>query len=111
MQPDSGSSPPKDVSELKERIVSRTREFPASIKRILELGFTRPDAIAFGNASSIAAKCELAPSSVSRTVRALGYASFREFRQIYRDHLLTVSRGSRAASADKRCRPHARCRF
>jgi DNA-binding MurR/RpiR family transcriptional regulator len=79
---------PKDVAELKKLIVSRSKEFPESLKRILELSFTRPEAIAFSNVSSLAACCRIAPSSV----KALGYRSFGDFRQIYRDHILTQSR-------------------
>lgn len=85
---------PKDVAELKKLIVCRSREFPESLKRVLELSFTRPDAIAFSNVASLAASCQIAPTSVSRTVKALGYKSFRDFRQIYRDHILTLSRRS-----------------
>ena len=68
--------------------------FPVSLKRMLELSFARPEAIAFGNAASVAARCQIAPSSVSRVVKALGYGSFRDFRQIYRDHMLALSRRS-----------------
>jgi len=89
---------PKDVAELKKLIVSRNREFPESLKRVLELSFMQPEAIAFSNASSLAADCQIAPSSVSRSVKALGYRSFRDFRQIYRNHILMLSRRSSFAS-------------
>ncbi|NTJ67693.1 MurR/RpiR family transcriptional regulator [Agrobacterium rhizogenes] len=89
---------PKDIAELKMLVVSRTKEFPESLKYMLELSFRRPEAVAFSNASSLAADCQIAPSSISRMVKALGYRSFREFRQVYRDHVLALSRRSSFAS-------------
>ncbi len=85
---------PRDIAELKMLVVSRTREFPEPLKCMLELSFRRPDTIAFSNASSLAANCEIAPSSISRMVKVLGYRSFRDFRQVYRDHVLALSRRS-----------------
>ena len=92
MQVSQISDAPNDIAELKQLVISRRTEFPESLKRVLELSFTRPEAIAFSNASSLAAICQIAPSSVSRSVKALGYRSFRDFRQIYRDHILSLSR-------------------
>ncbi len=100
MAQDKAFQTPRDVAELKMLVVSRAREFPESLKRVLELSFTKPEAIAFSNASSLAATCHIAPSSVSRTVKALGFGSFRDFRQIYRNHIVTLSRRSSFAFRD-----------
>jgi len=92
--------PPCDIAGLRALIISGKLVFPDAHKRILEMGFATPSAIAFGNATSIATKCGIAPSSVWRITTFLGFRSFREFRQLFRDDLLARKR--RAVSPAER---------
>lgn len=100
--------PPRGIAELRTLISSGKLIFPDAHKRILEMGFARPDVIAFGNATSIGGQCGIAPSSVWRITTFLGFRSFREFKQLFRDDLVARKRGaiSTAESAEKTASPH-----
>jgi DNA-binding MurR/RpiR family transcriptional regulator len=82
-----GRAPPQNMHELRILVASGELEFSEGFRRILETGFKYPDAIAFGNTVSIASKCNISASTVTRMIKLLGFASFRDFRKIYRNHL------------------------
>ena len=97
------SLPPCDVSELRSIIVSRRLDVPEGIRAVLEIGFSRPELIAFGNARSIAQLCGIAPSTVWRVTTFLGFAHFRDFKRLYQSDL----QARRKSSVAIFCHPEA----
>ena len=95
------SLPPRDVSELRSIIVSRRLGVPEGIRVVLEIGFSKPELIAFGSAKSIAQLCGIAPSTVWRVTTFLGFAHFRDFKRLYQSEL----RARRTSSLVICCHP------
>jgi len=50
-----------------------------------------PEIVAFGTAQSLADRCGVSPSTVARVAIALGFDNFREFRQVFRQHIREIS--------------------
>ncbi|WP_064684286.1 MurR/RpiR family transcriptional regulator [Rhizobium bangladeshense] len=78
---------PTSVSELRSAIAGTGGDYPAAVKQILELAFRHPDLVAFGSASSVAVTCAVSPSTVMRAARHVGFDTFRDFRQLFRDEV------------------------
>ncbi|MBM2709965.1 MurR/RpiR family transcriptional regulator [Mesorhizobium caraganae] len=78
---------PSDVSDLKGMIASRTITLPEQQEQVARMALAKPDVIAFGTVSSIAAECSVSPSTVVRAATGLGFADFRDFRGFFRLHL------------------------
>ncbi|MBY3026987.1 MurR/RpiR family transcriptional regulator [Rhizobium leguminosarum] len=82
---------PTSVSELKQFIVATRLRLPEQQERVARIALANPEAVAFGTARSLAEKCVVAPSTVVRVANALGFESFREFRQLFRQHVRSIS--------------------
>lgn len=79
--------PPKSLAELRLIIASRKLVLPRQLEYILRGAMCKPELVAFGTARSIARACSVSPTTVVRLSRFLGFASFHEFRRLFREHL------------------------
>ena len=83
---------PTNVSELKQLIVATGLRLPEQQERVARLALAHPEIVAFGTAHSLASRCVVSPSTVVRVANALGFASFKEFRQCFRQHVRLITR-------------------
>lgn len=75
------------VTNLKMLILKRELAFSGVLESVLRFLLHRPDRIAFGSAKSVAAECGVSASTIHRLVQHCGYASFRDMRRAFRDHM------------------------
>jgi DNA-binding MurR/RpiR family transcriptional regulator len=80
-------SPPRDIAELKELIGRRLILLPPKMLCVIKYALENPTDMALSMIGSVARNCEVAESSVSRTVRAVGFEHFKEFRELFRREL------------------------
>jgi DNA-binding MurR/RpiR family transcriptional regulator len=79
--------PPKDLSEIKQRIVSGEVFFSERSERVLRIVIEDPGLAAFGTISSVARACSVSPATVTRAARALGFKHFRDLRAVFREYV------------------------
>ncbi|WEX86693.1 transcriptional regulator [Sinorhizobium garamanticum] len=79
--------PPKSLLELNLLIASRKIILPPRLERVLRGTLANPDIVAFGTARSVAAACSVSSTTVVRLACLLGFRSFRELRELFRQHL------------------------
>ncbi|MDF0699421.1 MurR/RpiR family transcriptional regulator [Rhizobium sp. MC63] len=82
---------PTSISELKQFIVATGLRLPEQQERVARLALAHPEIVAFGTAHSLADRCMVSPSTVVRVANALGFESFKEFRQFFRQHVRAVA--------------------
>jgi DNA-binding MurR/RpiR family transcriptional regulator len=81
------SSPPRDFPALKARIAERAASLPKRLTQIAAYALERPDEIAFGTVSSIAAAAQVQPSALVRFSQAMGYQGFSGMQEVFRSRL------------------------
>ena len=79
--------PPASLRELKFMIARKEVVFPGELGRVMRAVLDRPETIAFGTVTSVAAACGVSPTTVVRLARHLGFASFRDLKRVFQDHL------------------------
>ncbi|WP_352943509.1 hypothetical protein [Mesorhizobium sp. M1050] len=79
------------IAELKDMIVATRLSLPEQQERVARTALAHPEIVAFGTAQSLADRCEVSPSTVVRVATALGFDNFREFRQVFRQHIREIS--------------------
>ncbi|MDW9366463.1 MurR/RpiR family transcriptional regulator [Sinorhizobium meliloti] len=82
-----GRMPPSNLRELKAMIAKKQVVFPGERKRVMRAILDHPEIIAFGTATSIAAACGVSSATVVRLAGHLGFRKFRDFKNLFRDHL------------------------
>jgi DNA-binding MurR/RpiR family transcriptional regulator len=82
---------PTTIAELKDMIVATGLSLPEQQERVARTALARPEIVAFGTAQSLADRCVVSPSTVVRVATALGFDNFREFRQVFRQHIREIS--------------------
>jgi DNA-binding MurR/RpiR family transcriptional regulator len=79
--------PPKDLSEIKQRIVSGEVVFSDGSERFLRTVLADPALVAFGTVESVARACSVSPATLARAVHACGFTGFRDMRTVFRQHV------------------------
>lgn len=79
--------PAKTLKELRSQIISRQIIVPSTLETIARLAFDTPSVVAFETGNAFAKRSGVPPQTVARLARSLGFKSFRDFRDIFRDHL------------------------
>ncbi|GLR53609.1 MurR/RpiR family transcriptional regulator [Shinella yambaruensis] len=79
--------PPADIGELKRTIVKRQLSLPRRVRVVLRTALEEPYLVAFGTAGSLAQACCVGETTVLRTSKCLGFASYTQFRGLFRTHL------------------------
>ncbi|RVH38732.1 MurR/RpiR family transcriptional regulator [Sinorhizobium meliloti] len=82
-----GRMPPSNLRELKAMIAKKQVVFPGGRKRVMRAILDHPEIIAFGTATSIANECGVSTATVVRLAGHLGFGKFRDFKNLFRDHL------------------------
>ncbi|MER8429223.1 MurR/RpiR family transcriptional regulator [Mesorhizobium caraganae] len=82
---------PTTIAELKDMIVATRLSLPEQQERVARTALAHPEIVAFGTAQSLADRCGVSPSTVVRVATALGFDNFREFRQVFRQHIREIS--------------------
>ncbi|MGR9250526.1 MurR/RpiR family transcriptional regulator [Rhizobium leguminosarum] len=82
---------PTAIAELKDMIVATGLSLPYQQERVARTALAYPEIVAFGTAQSLADRCGVSPSTVVRVATALGFDNFREFRQVFRQHIREIS--------------------
>ena len=72
-------------------IASRQVVFPGQLERVVRTALAEPELIAFGSSYSVARACSVSQTSVVRLADVLGFASFREMKTLFEQHLRSVS--------------------
>ncbi|MCD1266998.1 hypothetical protein B5M44_22470 [Shinella sumterensis] len=80
-------NPPENFVEIKRRIVSGHGTFSEDAERLVKVALEDPAAIAFGTVASVARKCSVSMTTVTRTARILGFSGFRDLRAVFRTYL------------------------
>jgi DNA-binding MurR/RpiR family transcriptional regulator len=78
---------PKNFSELRSMIATKSVIFPDQVKSVVRKALAEPELIAFGSTYSVAAACSVSQTTVVRLAGLLGFASFGELRTLFREHL------------------------
>jgi DNA-binding MurR/RpiR family transcriptional regulator len=81
---------PSSVSDLKRLISSRQVVMPPQAEKVARLAFEQPEVIAFGTLKSVATLTSVSVKTVMRMVYLFGFTSFRDFRLLFRRHLLAA---------------------
>ena len=97
------SRPPRDRRELLV-CLTKTGPFSAQLMRLAEYALGHPDTMAFRSCSAIALSAGVSTSTVSRLAIALGFSSFRDLRDMFRDELRGIAK-YRHVGADARHGP------
>lgn len=82
---------PTTVAELKDMIVATGLSLPEQQERVARAALAHPEIVAFGTAQSLADRCVVSPSTVVRVATALGFDNFKDFRQVFRQHIREIS--------------------
>ncbi|MEK1929150.1 MAG: MurR/RpiR family transcriptional regulator [Pararhizobium sp.] len=72
-------------------IVASRLCLPEQQERVARTALAHPEIVAFCTAQSLADQCVVSPSTVVRVATALGFDNFREFRQVFRQHIREIS--------------------
>jgi DNA-binding MurR/RpiR family transcriptional regulator len=68
-------------------IAAKSIVFPDQVESVLRKALAEPELIAFGSTYSVAAACSVSQTTVVRLAGLLGFASFGELRNLFREHL------------------------
>ncbi len=79
--------PPRDLHELRSLIVRKRDAFTKSAETVARFAFAHPDDMAFLSEPKIADLCGVSRATVRRAVGFLGFASYRDFRELFRQQL------------------------
>ncbi|WP_306801670.1 MULTISPECIES: MurR/RpiR family transcriptional regulator [Agrobacterium] len=72
-------------------IVATRLRLPEQQERVARTALAHPETVAFGTAQTLADRCVVSPSTVVRVATALGFDNFREFQQVFRQHIRKIS--------------------
>jgi DNA-binding MurR/RpiR family transcriptional regulator len=87
----------KTLKELRSQIISRQIIVPSTLETIARLAFDTPSLVAFETGNAFAKRSGVPPQAVARLARSLGFKSFRDFRDVFRDHLRREADAVRSA--------------
>jgi DNA-binding MurR/RpiR family transcriptional regulator len=75
------------VAELKSAIVTGQIRLLAQNRIVMQTAFEEPYLVAFGTARSLAKASGVSHATVTRVARRLGFAKYRDFRDMFRAHI------------------------
>lgn len=84
-------NPPVTLAELKSQIVSREVVLSTVLEKTARSAFEAPDLVAFETGNAFARRTGVPPQTVDRLARRLGFKNFRDFRSVFRAHLLEIA--------------------
>lgn len=90
MRKENTTRKPQSIAEVKNTIVATKLRLPQQQEHVARTVLAHPEIVAFGTARSVADRCVVSPSTVNRVVTALGFEHFKEFRQIFRQHIREI---------------------
>lgn len=79
--------------EFKQMLATRSAGIDRFSRQFLEFAIDNPYEIAFGSLTGVAAKSGVARNTAMKTMRSLGFDSFRAFRELFRNDVRLNSRG------------------
>ena len=85
--------PPADLHALNRVIASGTVALEPKAKVVVLFVLAHPVDIALGTALSLARTCHVSPSVVTRLVKALGFARFADFRELFKQSVRSECAG------------------
>lgn len=91
LAPVSDTAPPS-IQDLKQLIAERRIDFPALLEQAMRLLLSKPEIIAFGSLQSVARTCGVSGTTIIRLASRSGYASFKEMKVAFRQHLIAIAR-------------------
>ncbi|SOC90343.1 transcriptional regulator, RpiR family [Rhizobium sp. AN5] len=87
---------PTTFDELVDIVCASDQKLSSDQALVAKTIISTPEIMAFGTARSVADRCGTSPSTVMRLATSLGFASFRELRKLFRQHVrMTSSRSSK----------------
>lgn len=90
----SSQSPPRTLAELKAQIISREIVLSTMLEKTARSAFDAPDLVAFETGNAFARRTGVPPQTVDRLARRFGFRNFRDFRGVFRAHLLEIAEKS-----------------
>ncbi|MGQ3213113.1 MurR/RpiR family transcriptional regulator [Shinella sp.] len=100
--------PPQTLMQLKSQIVAGDIVLSGALQKAAAVAFDAPDRIAFETRNLFAQRSGVAIQTVDRLSHQLGYRNFREFRNLFRDHLRKhPAHGDRAACTQRSAKPNS----
>ncbi|WP_439627422.1 MurR/RpiR family transcriptional regulator [Shinella sp.] len=90
--------PATTMAELRSQIISRQIVVPSTLETVARLAFDTPSLVAFESGNAFAKRSGIPPQAVTRLARSLGFKSFRDFRDVFRDHLREKAEAVRSTS-------------
>src|SRR5207245_2783895 len=76
------------LDEIKMLIAKRELILPAKLETVARVMFAEPDYVAFENSACIARRCNVSTTTLSRLAPRLGFRSFKEMQNCFRNHIL-----------------------
>jgi len=87
---------PTTLDELADVVSASDQKLSSDQLQVATKIISAPEIMAFGTARSVADRCGTSPSTLMRLATSLGFASFRELRKLFRQHVwMTSSRSSK----------------
>ncbi|ESW94215.1 MurR/RpiR family transcriptional regulator [Mesorhizobium sp. M0902] len=87
-------------------IAKKELVLPTKLETVARVMFAQPDYVAFENAAAIARRCGVSPTTLSRLAPRLGFRSFKEMQNCFRNCIL--NRKNQAKQADTLSSPSLR---
>jgi DNA-binding MurR/RpiR family transcriptional regulator len=84
--------PPADLAGMKQMIITRRTSFSRQAEQVLRTSLENPELVALGTAKCLAQRSGVAPATVLRAIRTLGFEGFSGYRVLFRDWLTSRSR-------------------
>jgi DNA-binding MurR/RpiR family transcriptional regulator len=80
---------PQLLTDLKAAVAKRRLILPVKLESVARVLFAEPHVAA----ATIARRCRVSPNTVSRLAPRLGFTSFKDMQNFFRDHLVHVVAG------------------
>lgn len=79
--------PPADLHAVTRAIASGTVAIEPKAVGVVRFALAHPVDVALGTAHRLAEACQVSPSVVTRLVKALGFARFADFRELFKQYV------------------------
>lgn len=100
-KPSDAPVPPRDFDALRAALVARDRRLSRRLSQVAQFCLNHPEEVAVSTLVRLAELAEVPPATITRFVKALGFAGFADLQLVFRERLL----GPRLPYADRRATP------
>ena len=82
--------PPQDLSEMRSLIAARRIRMSPKVEKVLRFALEHPADMSFSTIQGLAGQCQVSNATVTRLSAGFGFASFHDFRELFRKEVRRV---------------------